>query len=199
MMSNCRGGKSTLGYIISDEVARMWIKRIVIVICGPRLLLQIDTQSYLLSIRSSGVKLSNLTFPRGMAHCCYSFCRAATSENPENRRTSPEIGRRGVIYVIRAIAKIQVKISLKRIKEHFENLIDKEQTGFHPEFLCTNHMNTLQIILEQFAEFRTWFHLIFFHFKKGFDSVKMYCIWNALRRTAFRRNLKHIIRATYEA
>jgi len=43
--------------------------------------------------------------------------------------------------------------------------------GFHKGRSCTDQVNTLRIILEQFNEFQSPLYLIFIDFEKAFDSI----------------------------
>ena len=51
-----------------------------------------------------------------------------------------------------AISKIMSKVIQKRIKDHLYSTIDPEQTDFRP---YVDHINTLRIIIEQSAEYRS--------------------------------------------
>ena len=68
-----------------------------------------------------------------------------------------------------AISKI--KFILDRITDHLYSTIDSEQAGFRPGSSCVGHINTLQIIIELSAAYRSDSHLVFVDFEKAFDSV----------------------------
>ena len=74
--------------------------------------------------------------------------------------------------VLTAICKIISKVILDRIKDHlFYPTIDREQKGFRPGSSCVANINTLRIIIEQSAEYRSDLHLVFVDFEKVFDSA----------------------------
>lgn len=52
------------------------------------------------------------------------------------------------ICVLPAAVKILSKYILERIKEYSENLIYRDCVGFRSGSFCTDHINTLQIIVE---------------------------------------------------
>lgn len=61
-------------------------------------------------------------------------------------------------------------IILEHIKQYLEGLIDGEQVDSCFGFCCTDHINTLWIILEQCGKFRFPLHLSLIDFEKTFDS-----------------------------
>ena len=75
------------------------------------------------------------------------------------------------ISVLPAFSKIISKVILHRIKYHLYSTADSEQSGFRPESSCVDHINTLRIVIEQSAEYRSDLHLVFVDFEKAFDSV----------------------------
>ena len=86
------------------------------------------------------------------------------------------------ICVLPAISKIISKVILDRIKDHLYSNIDREQAGFRPGSSCVDHINTLRLIIEQSAEYRSDLHLVFVDFEKAFDSVDRELLWMELRR-----------------
>ena len=93
-----------------------------------------------------------------------------------------------------AISKIISKVILDRIKDHLYAIIDPEQTDFRP---CVDHINTLRIIIEHSAEYRSDLYLFFVHFEKAFDSVEREGIWMALRRRRITNKMVSVIQSTY--
>ena len=85
------------------------------------------------------------------------------------------------ICVLPVITKIIFKFILDRIKDHFYSTIDRQQAGFRAASSCI-HINTLRIIIEQSAEYRSDLHLIFVDFEKAIDSVDREGLWMALGR-----------------
>lgn len=81
------------------------------------------------------------------------------------------------IFVHAAITETIVKINLERIKEHFESLMDREQTIFHSKSFSTNYINTLRNIVEHCAVFKSPFGLL------SIDCSKFYTLsrWMRLR------------------
>ena len=81
-----------------------------------------------------------------------------------------------------AISKIITKLILDRIKGDLYSTIDREQGGFRPGSSYLEHINTLWIIIEQSANYRSDLHLFFVDFGKAFNSVDKEGLWMALRR-----------------
>lgn len=102
------------------------------------------------------------------------------------------------ICVLPAVSKIVAKVILERLKQALYATIDAEQAGFRPGSSCTDHVNTLRIMIEQCAEFNTDLHMVFIDFAKAFDSINRDCIWAALQRRGVPDKIIAVIRATYE-
>lgn len=56
------------------------------------------------------------------------------------------------------------------MKKHLNSLIDREQADFRSRSSGTDHINTLRIIVELWAEIDLSLHLVFIYFEKTFDS-----------------------------
>lgn len=80
------------------------------------------------------------------------------------------------ICVLPAAAKTLTKITLERIKEYLETIIDKNPAGFRFEFLYASHTSTVEIIAKQRQEFRSTLNLLFVEFEKAFESATKECI-----------------------
>ena len=76
------------------------------------------------------------------------------------------------ICVLPAVSIIIVKVIVERIKDPLISTIDAEQVGSS----CTDHINSVRIIIEQCKEFRSDLHMVFNDFEKAFDSVHRDCI-----------------------
>ena len=87
------------------------------------------------------------------------------------------------IYVLLAISNIISKAILDRIKYHLYSSIDREQISYRPGSSCVDHINTLRLIIDQSAKYRSDLYLVFVDFEKAFDSVDREDLWMALRRT----------------
>ena len=97
-----------------------------------------------------------------------------------------------------ACAKIISKIILERLKQHLYSTIDAEQAGFRPGSSCTDHINTIRILIEQCVEYISDLSMVLIDFEKTFDSINRDCIWTAFRNRAVPEKIISIIRATYE-
>lgn len=70
--------------------------------------------------------------------------------------------------------------------------------GFRVQFSCSDHINTLWIILDQCTEFTSPLRLFFIDFEKAFDRVSREYIYIALHRRSILKELIPLIRATYD-
>ena len=69
---------------------------------------------------------------------------------------------------------------LDRIKDHLYSTIDREQARLRPGSACVDHINTLRIMIKQYAEYRSDLQLVFVDFKKAFNSMERESLWMAL-------------------
>jgi hypothetical protein len=70
---------------------------------------------------------------------------------------------------------------LTRIKGYTDNKLRRKQMGFHKGRSCTDQVNTLRIILEQFNEFQSPLYLIVIDFEKACGSINRNKMQNAMR------------------
>ena len=68
------------------------------------------------------------------------------------------------------------KLILERVMDPLISIIDAEQSGFRAGLSCTEYINSVRIIIEQCKELRSDLHIVFFAFKKAFESVNRDCI-----------------------
>jgi hypothetical protein len=83
------------------------------------------------------------------------------------------------LTLLSSASKILSRIMLNRIKGYIHNKFRKEQMGLCKGRSCTDQVNNLRIILEQFTEFQSPLYLIFI--EKAFDSTNRNKTWNAMR------------------
>jgi hypothetical protein len=79
-------------------------------------------------------------------------------------------------------SKVFTKILLNRVKEHVNQRLLKEQTGFRPNRSCVDHINTLRIIIKQCIEWSSWLYAVFVDTEKAFDSVNREAMWKEVKR-----------------
>ena len=95
-------------------------------------------------------------------------------------------------------SKVLTKILLNRINDKLDSSIRRQQAGFRPNRSCVDHINTLRIILEQSAEFRTALQLVFIDYSTAFDSISRDSIWEALEQRNISPKLIRLIKAQYD-
>ena len=74
-------------------------------------------------------------------------------------------------------SKILTRIILERLKKALDKTLREEQTGFCQNRSWTDHIATLQIIIEQLLEWQTPVNSVFVDFQKAFDGVDRDIIW----------------------
>jgi hypothetical protein len=93
--------------------------------------------------------------------------------------------------------KILCKVLLNRFEKKVNETLRNTQAGFRAGRSCTEHINTLRIIIEQINELQDSLHLVFIDFKKAFDNLHHNNIWTAMQRKGIPTKLLNIIKAQY--
>jgi hypothetical protein len=101
------------------------------------------------------------------------------------------------ITLLSSPSKILSRTILNRIKGYIYKL-RREQMGFHKSRSCTDQVNTLRIILEQFNEFQSPLYLIFIDYEKAFDSTNRNKIWNVMRISGLPDKIIRLIQEMYK-
>ena len=73
-----------------------------------------------------------------------------------------------------------------------------EQAGFQPNKSCADHINTLQIIVEQSTEFRSPLQLVFIDFQQAFNTLEHEAIWKALKEKGVLQKIVSILQTIYD-
>lgn len=102
------------------------------------------------------------------------------------------------IMLLPTPSKVLTKILLNRINDKLDSSIRRQQAGFRPNRSCVDHINTLRIILEQSAEFRTALQLVFIDYSTAFDSISRDSIWEALQQRNISPKLIRLIKSQYD-
>jgi len=101
------------------------------------------------------------------------------------------------ISLLNSIMKVLAMIILERISPIVNQHIRNEQAGFRPGRSCTDHINTVRIIIEQSNEWNSSLYLLFVDFERAFDSVKRNAIWKALCEIGIPRKITQLIQEMY--
>ena len=88
-------------------------------------------------------------------------------------------------------------IILERIQHRIETSLQRHQAGFRKNRSCIDYINTLRIIFEQCAEFRSPLKTLFVDFEKAFDRVHRDRIWNSLQQRGIPPKIIAIIKESY--
>ncbi|KAJ2938173.1 hypothetical protein O0L34_g18513 [Tuta absoluta] len=109
-----------------------------------------------------------------------------------------DIGNYRPISLMASTYKLFTSIILKRITPIIDQDQPMEQAGFRSGFSTTDHIHTLEQVLEKFKEFNRPLYLAFIDYSKAFDTISHNSIWKALESTKldvkYIRILKNIYR-----
>lgn len=84
------------------------------------------------------------------------------------------------ITLLSMVNKVIAHIITNRVASALEPDLRPHQAGFRPHRSCVDHINSLRVIVEQSAEWRSPLYLLFIDFEKAFDTLDHKTIWNAL-------------------
>ncbi|CAG9793426.1 unnamed protein product [Diatraea saccharalis] len=73
----------------------------------------------------------------------------------------------------------------------------KEQAGFRAGFSTTDHIQTLDQIMEKYKEFSRNLYVAFIDYSKAFDSISHSAIWNALSQLNVEQKYINILKNIY--
>lgn len=102
------------------------------------------------------------------------------------------------ITLLNTYTKILSTILANRITKEIETRMRQEQVGFRTQRSCTEHINTVRIIVEQSVEWRSPLYLVFIDFKRAFDTINYYALWQILKMKGVPRKIINIIQQMYE-
>ncbi|XP_073820509.1 uncharacterized protein [Musca autumnalis] len=101
------------------------------------------------------------------------------------------------ITLLNTIQKVLAFIILDRITPVLNPQLRREQNGFRPQRSCSDHINTLRIVVEQSVEFRSPLYLLFVDFERAFDNLNRDAIWDTLTEYGLPNKIIDIIRELY--
>jgi len=101
------------------------------------------------------------------------------------------------IMLLNTINKLVTIILYQQLIAKLEPLLRKKQAGFRPHRSCTDHINTMRIVVEQSLEYCSPLYMIFVDFERAFDSLKHSLIWQTLTERGVPTKLVNIIKELY--
>ncbi|RUS68444.1 hypothetical protein EGW08_023794 [Elysia chlorotica] len=99
---------------------------------------------------------------------------------------------RGIMLLF-ILGKMLTRIMSERLETTLEKRLRDEQAG-----VCTDHIATMRIIIEQSLEWRTPLNAIFGNFQKAFSSVDRDVIWRLMYLCGFPPDFATIEDATFQ-
>lgn len=101
------------------------------------------------------------------------------------------------ITLLNTVNKVLSTVLYDRLSSVLDSTLRREQAGFRPGRSCTDHINTLRIIVEQSNEWQSPLHLLFVDFERAFDSLDRNMMWNVLASYGVPEKLLAIIQSMY--
>ncbi|KAJ2946764.1 hypothetical protein O0L34_g12828 [Tuta absoluta] len=108
-----------------------------------------------------------------------------------------DLGNYRPISLLPSIYKLFSSILLKRITNNIDIKQPVEQAGFRSGFSTTDHIHTLEQILEKFKEYNQRLYIGFIDYFKAFDSIYHSSIWEALKSCDINCKYTEIIKNIY--
>lgn len=109
-----------------------------------------------------------------------------------------DIGNYRPISLLASIYKLFASIVLKRITHRIDTSQPIEQAGFRSGYSTTDHIQTLEQVIEKYSEFNRPLYVAFIDYSKAFDSISHSSIWNALIQFKVDRKYINIIKKIYD-
>lgn len=101
------------------------------------------------------------------------------------------------ISLISTIYKVFSKCIFRRIRKTLDEQQPREQAGFRSGFSTTDHLQTINQIIEKSKEYQQDIHIAFIDFMKAFDTIEHDMIWQALKNQGLPTKIIRIIRNLY--
>ncbi len=101
------------------------------------------------------------------------------------------------ISLIPTLAKILPKLIDLRVRHNINEADSKEQAGFKKNFSTTDHLHTINLLLEKGKECQIPLHFVFIDYSKAFDSIEHNYLLEALRNHGLSNTLIQVIRDMY--
>ncbi|XP_041982490.1 uncharacterized protein LOC121735655 [Aricia agestis] len=86
----------------------------------------------------------------------------------------------------------------RRLAEYTEKHQPVEQAGFRSSFSTTDHIHSLEIVIEKYQEMKRPLYLAFIDYAKAFDSISHDSIWRALNECEVPSEIINLIKDIYQ-
>lgn len=110
-----------------------------------------------------------------------------------------EINNYRPISLISHLYKLFIKVIHNRIRGQLDQHQPVEQAGFRPSFSTTDHLFTLNQIIEKYNEYHKPLYLAFVDYSKAFDSLKHTAIFTSLRSQGINETYIKLLELIYRA
>lgn len=108
-----------------------------------------------------------------------------------------DIGNYRPISLLASIYKLFTTIILKRITKKIDLLQPVEQAGFRSGFSTTDHLQTVEQLIEKHKEYNTSLYIALIDYSKAFDTIEHDSIWRSLKRCDVEDKYVNIIKYIY--
>lgn len=102
------------------------------------------------------------------------------------------------ISIISIIYKVFAKCLFQRMKSTLNDNQPREQAGFRPGYSTSDHLQSINQIMEKHLEYQKDLYIVFIDFYKAFDSIEHVKIWTALRNQGIPHKIIRILIELYK-
>jgi hypothetical protein len=101
------------------------------------------------------------------------------------------------IALLSVVYKTFTKVLERRMEKTLDANLSREQAGFRKSFSTTEHILTVEEMIQRSREYPMPLYLAFVDYEKGFDSVEFSSVWNALDCHGVPQPIVNTIRSIY--
>ena len=103
------------------------------------------------------------------------------------------------ITITSIFSKVFLHIVQDRIDQwlHYNDIIVEEQAGFRKGYSTVDHIFVLNSIVNRHLAQKKKLYVAFIDFKKAFDSVNRFALWNILEKYGFSGKIARVLRSMY--
>lgn len=111
---------------------------------------------------------------------------------------SKDISNYRPISLLPTIYKLFSSVIEKRIGQILDNKQPIEQAGFRKGYSTTDHIHTLEQVIEKYQEFQRPLYIAFIDYQKAFDTISHSAIWRTLLTQNVNQRYINILKDLYE-
>lgn len=102
------------------------------------------------------------------------------------------------LSIISIIYKVFAKCLFQRMKTNMNETQPREQAGFRSGFATSDHLQSINQVMEKFSEYQKGLYITFIDFYKAFDTIEHIKIWTALSKQGVSHKIISILAELYK-